>query len=283
MERKKITPQDLLIMKQEGKKTSNIVCYDYIMGALVDQAGIDTILVGDSAAMVMMGQTNTMAVTMDEMIYHCKGVMRSVNYCLVVGDLPFLSYQPSIRDAVYNAGRFMKEAGVDAVKIEGGREFAPTLKAIVDAGIPCAGHIGLTPQSMAKLGGYKVQGTDAATARKLIDDALALEDAGAFVLDMECVPDRISEIITKKLSIPVYGIGCGPYTDGQFLNIYDMLGAFDRFTPKFVKKYGNMSQDVLQKLKEYIQDIEEGRFPDAEEHSFHIKDEVLNIILEDKT
>ena len=283
MERKKITPQDLLNMKQEGKKTSNIVCYDYIMGALVDQAGIHTILVGDSAAMVMMGQTNTLAVTMDEMIYHCKGVMRSVNNCLVVGDLPFLSYQLSVRDAVYNAGRFMKEAGVDAVKIEGGREFAPTLKAIVNAGIPCAGHIGLTPQSLAKLGGYKVQGTDAATARKLIDDALALEDAGAFVLDMECVPDRISEIITKKLSIPVYGIGCGPYTDGQFLNIYDMLGAFDRFTPKFVKKYGNMSQDVLQKLKEYIKDIEENRFPDGEEHSFHIKDEVLDIISEDKS
>ncbi len=277
MERKKVTIQDLYLEKQKGVKTTNVVCYDYIMASLVDQAGFDTILIGDSAAMVMMGETNTMAVSMEEMIYHCKGVMRAVKHTFVVGDLPFLSFQPSVRDAVYNAGLFMKYGGVDAVKIEGGQEVAPTLKAIVDAGIPCGGSIGLTPQSLSKLGGYKVQGTDAATARRLIDDALALEAAGAFVLYMECVPDRLSEIITKKLSIPVYGIGCGPYTDGQFLNVYDMTGLFERFTPKFVKKYGNLAQDVLKIFQQYKEEVERGAFPDSD-HSFHIQDEVLKAI-----
>jgi 3-methyl-2-oxobutanoate hydroxymethyltransferase len=277
MERKKVTIQDLYLKKQQGIKTTNVVCYDYIMASLVDQAGFDTILIGDSAAMVMMGETNTMAVSMEEMIYHCKGVMRAVKSTFVVGDLPFLSFQPSIRDAVYNAGLFMKYGGVDAVKIEGGKEVVPTLKAIVDAGIPCGGSIGLTPQSLSKLGGYKVQGTDAATARKLIDDALALEAAGAFVLYMECVPDRLSEIITKKLSIPVYGIGCGLYTDGQFLNVYDLIGLFERFIPKFVKKYGNVAQDVLKMFQQYKEEVEQGLFPDSD-HSFHIQDEVLGAI-----
>ena len=277
MEQKKVTIQDLYLKKQQGVKTTNIVCYDYIMASLVDQAGFDTILIGDSAAMVMMGETNTMAVSMEEMIYHCKGVMRAVKHTFVVGDLPFLSFQTSIRDAVYNAGLFMKYGGVDAVKIEGGQEVAPTVKAIVDAGIPCVGSIGLTPQSLSKLGGYRVQGTDEATARRLIEDALALEAAGAFVLDMECVPDRLSEIITKKLSIPVYGIGCGPCTDGQFLNVYDLVGLFERFTPKFVKKYGNVAQDVLKMLQQYKEEVGQGIFPDSD-HSFHIQDEVLKAI-----
>jgi 3-methyl-2-oxobutanoate hydroxymethyltransferase len=280
MERKKVTPQDLLLKKQQGEKTIHIVCYDYIMASLVDKAGIDTILVGDSAAMVMMGETNTLAVSMDEMIYHCKGVTRAVKYSLVVGDLPFLSYQTGIRDAIYNAGLFMKYGGVDAVKMEGGQEFAATVKAMVDAGIPVAGSIGLMPQSMAKVGGYKVQGGDAATARKLIDDAMALEAAGAFILDMECVPDRLTKIIREKLTIPVYGIGCGPYTDGQFLNIYDLVGLFERFTPKFVKKYGTLSQDILKMLEQYKEEVERGLFPGAE-HTFHMKDEVLKTILDD--
>ena len=277
MERKKVTIQDLYQKKQQGVKTTNVVCYDYIMASLVDQAGFDTILIGDSAAMVMMGETNTMAVTMEEMIYHCKGVMRAVKSTFVVGDLPFLSFQPSIRDAVYSAGLFMKLGGVDAVKIEGGQEVVPTLKAIVDAGIPCGGSIGLTPQSLSKLGGYKVQGTDAATARRIIDDALALEAAGAFAMYLECVPDRLSEIITKKLSIPTFGIGCGPYTDGQFLNVYDMTGLFERFVPKFVKKYGNVAQDVLKMFRQYKEEVEQGLFPDSD-HSFHIQDEVLKAI-----
>ncbi len=277
MERKKMTIQDLYFKKQQGVKTTNVVCYDYIMASMVDQAGFDTILIGDSAAMVMMGETNTLAVTMDEMIYHCKGVMRAVKYSFVVGDLPFLSYQTGIRDAVYNAGLFMKYGGVDGVKMEGGQEIAPTVKAVVEAGIPCGGSIGLTPQSLSKLGGYKVQGTDAATARRLIDDALALEAAGAFALYLECVPDRLSEIISKKLSIPTFVIGCGPDTDGQFLNVYDLTGLFERFTPKFVKKYGNLAQDVLKMFQQYKEEVEKGAFPDSD-HSFHIQDEVLKAI-----
>lgn len=279
MERKKVTPQDLLLKKQQGKKTANLACYDYTMALLADQAGIDTILVGDSLGMVMMGMPNTLAVTMDEMIYHCKGVMRAVKYSLVIGDLPFLSYQTSIRDAIYNAGLLMKHGGVDAVKLEGGQEFAPTVKAIVDAGIPCVGHIGLTPQSVSKLGGYKVQGTDTPTARKLIDDAMTLESAGAFSLVLECVPDRLAEIIAKKLAIPV--IGSGPNADGQAMNIYDMCGLFDRFTPKFVKKYGALSKDILKILQQFKEEVEQGLYP-GPEHCFHIRDEVLKTVLENK-
>jgi 3-methyl-2-oxobutanoate hydroxymethyltransferase len=282
VERKKITIPMLFEKKQQGVKTTNIVCYDYIMGSLVDQAGIDTILVGDSAEMVMMGRPNTLSVSVEEMIYHCKGVTRAVKSTFVVGDMPFLSFQTGIRDAVYNAGLFMKHADVDAVKIEGGREVVRIIKAISNAGIPVAGHIGLTPQSIAKLGGYKVQGTDATTARKLIDDALALEAAGAFCLDLECVPNRLAEVISKKLTIPVYGIGCGPNCDGQFLNIYDLVGMFDRFTPKFVKKYGHLSQEIVKMLKLFMEDVHGGIFP-GEEHCFHIKEEILAEALKEKT
>ncbi|MCX5824508.1 MAG: 3-methyl-2-oxobutanoate hydroxymethyltransferase [Deltaproteobacteria bacterium] len=278
MERKKITPQDILAKKQQGKKIVRIVCYDYPMALLADQAEVDSILVGDSVGMVMMGMTNTLPVTMEEMIYHCRAVMRAVKYALVIGDLPFLSYQTSIRDAIYNAGLLMKEGGVDAIKLEGGKEFAPMVKAIVDAGIPVVGHIGLTPQTISKLGGYKVQGTDVAAARKLIEDALALESAGIFMLTMECVPDRLAEFICKKLAIPATGIGSGLFTDGQTLNLYDLLGLFERFTPKFVKKYANLSGDILEALKKYKEDVEQGIFPGAE-HSFHIKDDVLESVL----
>ncbi|HSR13646.1 MAG TPA: 3-methyl-2-oxobutanoate hydroxymethyltransferase [Thermodesulfobacteriota bacterium] len=251
MERKKITPQDLQARKDQGKKITRVIAYDYPMALLADKAEIDMILVGDSLAMVTMGIKDTLPVTMNEMIHHCKAVTRAVKYAMVIGDLPFLSYQPSVRDAIYNAGRLMKEGGVDAVKLEGGKEFAGTVKAIVDAGIPVVGHIGLTPQMVAKLGGFKVQGADISSARK---------------------------IITQKLKIPVVGIGSGPYTDGQALNMYDLLGLFDRFTPKFVKKYANLSQDILKALQEYKKEVEEGTFP-AEEHRYHIKDEVLQEIL----
>ncbi|MCJ7594394.1 MAG: 3-methyl-2-oxobutanoate hydroxymethyltransferase [Desulfobacterales bacterium] len=281
MERKKITIPMLYEKKQQGVKTTNIVCYDYIMGSLVDQAGIDTILVGDSAEMVMMGNPNTLAVSVDEMIYHCKGVMRAVKYAFVVGDMPFLSYQTGTRDAIYNAGLFMKHAGVDAVKLEGGREVAPIIKAISDTGIPVAGDIGLSQESLAKLEGNKVQGNDAAAARKLIDDALALEAAGAFCLDLKFVSDRLAELIAKKLKIPVYGFACGVNTDGQFLNIYDLVGMFDRVAPKFVKKYGNLSQEVVKMLKLFMEDVHQGAFP-GEEHSYHIKEELLKEVLKDK-
>jgi 3-methyl-2-oxobutanoate hydroxymethyltransferase len=282
MERKKVTPQDLLAKKQEGKKIIRVICYDYPMAFLADRAEVDIILVGDSVGMVTLGMKDTILVTMEEMLHHCKAVTRAVKSALVIGDLPFLSYQTGIRDAIYNAGLLMKWGGVDAVKLEGGVEFAPTVKAIVDAGIPVAGHIGLTPQMMAKLGGYKVQGNDITTARKVIEDAKALEAAGAFMISsLECVPDRLAQIITKKLSIPVVGIGSGPYTDGQALTMYDILGLFERFTPKFVKKFANLSENILQAMKEYKKEVEEGTFPDGE-HSYHIKDEILNEILENK-
>jgi 3-methyl-2-oxobutanoate hydroxymethyltransferase len=274
MERSKVTPQYLLAKKQQGQKIVRITCYDYPMALLSERAGVDSILVGDSLNMVICGQSNTMSVTMEEMIYHSKAVMRAVQYALVIADLPFLSYQASIRDAVYNAGCLLKYGGVDAVKLEGGKEFAATVKAIVDAGIPVVGHIGLTPQSLSKLGGYKVQGTDIGTARKLVEDARALEEAGVFMLTLECVPDRLAEFICKELTIPATGIGSGPYTDGQSLNMYDLLGIFEKFTPKFVKKYANLSQDISQALQKYKEEVEQGIYP-GPEHSYHMQDEVL--------
>ena len=280
MERKKVTPQDLLAKKQQGRKIVRVVCYDYPMALLADRAEVDSILVGDSVGMVVGGMASTVPVTMEEMIYHCRIVMRAVKYALVIGDLPFLSYQTDIRDAIYNAGLLMKSGGVDAVKLEGGKEFAPTVKAIVDAGIPVVGHIGLTPQTVSKLGGFKVQGTDTTAARKLVEDAQALESAGIFMLTLECVPDRLGEFISKKLKIPVTGIGSGPYTDGQTLNLYDLVGLFEKFTPKFVKKYANLSQEILKALQNYKDEVEKGVFP-GPEHSFHMKDEVLKEVTED--
>jgi 3-methyl-2-oxobutanoate hydroxymethyltransferase len=281
MERKKVTPQDLLAKKQQGRKIVRVVCYDYPMALLADRAEVDSILVGDSVGMVVGGMASTVPVTMEEMIYHCRIVMRAVKYALVIGDLPFLSYQTDIRDAIYNAGLLMKSGGVDAVKLEGGKEFAPTVKAIVDAGIPVVGHIGLTPQTVSKLGGFKVQGTDATAARKLVEDALSLESAGIFMLTLECVPDRLGEFISKKLKIPVTGIGSGPYTDGQTLNLYDLVGLFEKFTPKFVKKYANLSQEILKALQDYKDEVEKGVFP-GPEHSFHMKDEVFKEVLDEK-
>jgi len=280
MERKKVTPQDLLAKKQQGRKIVRVVCYDYPMALLADRAEVDSILVGDSVGMVVGGMASTVPVTMEEMIYHCRIVMRAVKYALVIGDLPFLSYQTDKRDAIYNAGLLMKSGGVDAVKLEGGKEFAPTVKAIVEAGIPVVGHIGLTPQTVSKLGGFKVQGTDTAAARKLVEDALSLESAGIFMLTLECVPDRLGEFISKKLKIPVTGIGSGPYTDGQTLNLYDLVGLFEKFTPKFVKKYANLSQEILKALQNYKEDVEKGLFPGSE-HSFHMKDEVLKEVIGD--
>ncbi|NQT05607.1 MAG: 3-methyl-2-oxobutanoate hydroxymethyltransferase [Dehalococcoidia bacterium] len=281
MERKKITPQDLLIKKEQGQKIVRVVCYDYPMALLADRAGVDSILVGDSVGMVVLGETSTVPITMEQMVHHCKAVMRAVKYALVIGDLPFLSYQTCIPDAIYNAGVLMKYGGVDAVKLEGGEEFAPTVEAIVKAGIPVVGHIGLTPQTISKLGGYKVQGTDIATARKLVKDAKALEAAGAFMLTLECVPDRVAELICKALTIPATGIGAGPYTDGQSLNVYDLLGIFERFTPKFVKKYANLSETILQALQQYKAEVEQGVFP-GPEHTYHIEKKILDEVLEGK-
>jgi len=278
VERKKVTPRDFIAKKQRGEKIVRVVCYDYPMALLADRAGVDGILVGDSVGMVVLGMQNTIPVTMEEMIHHCKAVSRAVKYALVIGDLPFLSYQPGIRDAVYNAGLLLKEGGVDAVKLEGGEEFAPTIQAIVRSGIPVMGHIGITPQSISMLGGYKVQGTDVASARKLIADAKALEAAGAFMLTLEGAPDRLAEIICKELTIPVNTIGGGPNTDGQTINMYDILGLFEKFTPKYVKKYANLAEVIVQALQQYKKEVETGVFP-GPEHTYHMKDEVLQEIL----
>ena len=280
MERKKITPHELREKKKRGEKIVRVVCYDYPMALLADRAGVDGILVGDSVGMVQLGMNGTIPVTMEEMIHHCKAVMRAVKYALVIGDLPFGSYETGLGDAIRSACRLVKEGGVDAVKLEGGKGFAPTVKAIVDIGIPVVGHIGLTPQSAAMMGGYKAQGKDAATARKLLEDAEALEEAGAFMLTVECVPYRLGKVMAERLSIPVTGVGAGPYVDGQTINVYDILGLFDRFAPKHAKKYMNMAAEVLQVMETYKQEVREGLFP-REAHSFTISDEDLEAALRD--
>ncbi|MFW6149965.1 MAG: 3-methyl-2-oxobutanoate hydroxymethyltransferase [Chloroflexota bacterium] len=274
MERKKVTAANLQAKKEQGDKIVRIVCYDYPMAVLADRAGVDAILVGDSVGMVQLGMNSTVPVTMEEMIHHCKAVMRGVDYALVIGDLPFMSYQSGERDAVINAGRLLKEGWVDAVKLEGGREMAPIVEAIAGAGILVMGHIGLTPQTASQLGGFKVQGKDASTASKLLDDAKALEEAGAFMLSLECVPDRLAEAITQELRIPVTGIGAGPYTDGQSILLYDLIGLYPRFTPKFVKKYANLSDQVVQALQQFSQEVKNGSFP-GPEHSYKMEDAAL--------
>lgn len=276
-ERKKMTPADLLAKKQRARKIVRITCYDYPMALLADRAGVDAILVGDSCGMVIAGLTSTVQVTMEQMIYHCQAVSRAVQHAMVIGDLPFLSYQADIRDAVYNAGRLIKDGGADVVKLEGGQDFAPTIRAIVKAGIPVVGHIGITPQSAAMSGGFRVQGTDVETARRLIQDAKALEAAGAFMLTLEGAPDRVAEFICKELAIPVTTMGGGPNTDGQTINMYDILGLFDRFTPKFVKKYADLAGEILEALQQYKREVETGVYP-GPEHTYHVDDDVMRRI-----
>lgn len=274
MDRKKVTPQELKEKKKRKEKIVRVVCYDYPMALLADHAGVDAILVGDSLGMVQLGMKSTVPVTMDEMIHHCKAVMRAVQYALVIGDLPFGSYESSVADAIRSAGRLMKEGQVDAVKLEGGKQVAKTIKAIVDAGIPVVGHIGLTPQSASMLGGYKAQGKDLATARKLLEDANALEEAGAFMLTVECVPHQLAKVMADRLSIPVTGVGAGPYVDGQTINLYDILGLFDRFTPKHSKRYVNLAAEISRVIERYSQEVKEGIFP-TEAHSFTIDEDNL--------
>ena len=274
MERKKITIPDLGAKKLGGKPITMLTAYDYPMARLVDDAGIDMILVGDSLGMVVLGYDSTVPVTMDEMIHHSKAVRRGTKYAFLVGDMPFGSYQVSKEEAVRNAMRFMKEAGCDAIKLEGGDESVDSTIAIVNAGIPVLGHLGLTPQTISKLGGFKVQGKTAEGARHLIDQALRLERAGCFALVLECVPDKVAKIVTEKLSIPTIGIGAGRYCDGQVLVLNDMVGLFDRFVPKFVKQYVKLSHSIAEGLKKYKDEVEKGAYP-GEEHSFTIKDEEL--------
>ncbi len=272
MERKKVTIADLMDKKEQGRKITMLTAYDYPTAQMVDQADIDTILVGDSLGMVVLGYTSTVPVTMEEMIHHTKAVMRGANYAFVIGDMPFMSYQTGIEVAIENAGRFIKEGGCDAVKLEGGSEVAHVVKAIVIAGIPVCAHIGLTPQTATQLSGFKVQGKDAESAGNLIKSAKDLEKAGAFMVVMECIPDIPASRITRELSIPTIGIGAGKDCDGQVLVYHDTVGLFERFTPKFVKQYIKLGPMIIDALKEYKKEVEDGIFP-GEEHTFKMSKE----------
>lgn len=273
MERKKFTLEDFRKKKFSGEKITMLTAYDYPMARLVDEAGIDTVLVGDSLGMVVLGYENTLPVTMDDMIHHSKAARRGIKYAYLIGDMPYKSYDDPAK-AVKNAGRFVEEAGCDAVKLEGGRESLEAAEAIIKSGIPVLGHLGLTPQSIEKLGGYKVQGKTAEAAKIIIDDAKKLEDAGCFALVLECVPAAIAKIITNKLKIPTIGIGAGPDCDGQVLVTNDMVGLFDRFLPKFAKQYVKLWDKILEAVKLYKKEVEDKKFPTAE-HSFIIKEEEL--------
>ncbi|GBE06138.1 MAG TPA: 3-methyl-2-oxobutanoate hydroxymethyltransferase [Nitrospirae bacterium] len=261
------TIHDFLKKKKDRKKITMLTAYDYPFARIVDEAGVDAILVGDSLGMVVQGLENTLPVTMDEMIYHTKMVTRAVKSAMVIGDMPFMSYQASVEDAVRNAGRFLKEAGAAAVKMEGGSEIAEHIRAMTRSEIPVMAHIGLTPQSIHRMGGYKVQGKTEEAAKKLIKEAHVVEDAGAFSLLLEAIPQDLAKKITKELAIPTIGIGAGPYCDGQVLVLHDVIGLFERFVPKFVKKYANLKDDALKAVKAYKQEVEKGKFP-SQEQSF---------------
>jgi 3-methyl-2-oxobutanoate hydroxymethyltransferase len=263
----KVTINDFLKKKQEGQKITMLTAYDYPFAQIVDEAGIDAILVGDSLAMVVQGLDNTLPVTMDEMAYHTKMVSRAAKRAMIIADMPYLSYQISVEDAVRNAGRFIKEAGAHAVKIEGGREVSEKVEAMTKAEIPVMAHIGLTPQAIHRMGGYKVQGRTEEAAKTLMEDAKILQDAGAFSLLLEAIPAGLAAQITKDLTIPTIGIGAGPHCDGQVLVIHDVLGLFERFVPKFVKRYANLKEDALEAIKQYKEEVEKGLFP-GKEHSF---------------
>ncbi len=279
MDARKNTIRDLISLKGKRKLTM-LTAYDYPFASLVDRSGIDMILVGDSLANVVLGLDSTNQVGMDQMLHHAKAVTRAVKKALVIGDMPFESYQLNPQDAVKNAAKFIREAGCDAVKVEWFDECLKVCAGIVKEDIPVMGHIGLTPQTADKLGGFKVQGKEADAARRLINEAVALEDVGCFSLVLECVPDKLAEIITAKLKIPTIGIGAGPYCDGQVLVIHDMLGLFDRYKPKFVKQYADISAAILKALADYKDDVIGMRFP-AKENSFAIKEEELQKIKKD--
>ena len=273
MKIKKITVSDILSMKGKQKITM-LTAYDFPLASLIDQAGIDMILVGDSVANVVLGLDSTTQVGMTEMIHHAKAVVRAVKSALVIGDMPYESYQINPDESVKNARRFIQEAGCDAVKLEWFDKCLEVTQAIIEAGIPVMGHIGLTPQTADKLGGFKVQGKDAQAAGKLIQQAQDLERLGCFSIVLECVPDKIAQIVTDKLKIPTIGIGAGLGCDGQVLVTHDLLGLFERFKPKFVKQYINLSSQIRQAIKDYKDEVIQGEFP-TQEHSFRIKEEEL--------
>lgn len=260
--------------KEKGEKLTMLTAYDYSTAKLIDGAGIDAILVGDSLGNVILGYEDTLSVTVDDMIHHGAAVSRGTREALVVIDMPFMSYQTSVYDAVVNAGRLMKEGRAGAVKLEGGKEVCPQIKAITDAGIPVMAHLGLTPQSINAFGGFKVQGKTEAAAKKLIEDALAVQEAGAFALTLECVPDKLARLITNKLDIPTIGIGAGNGCDGQVLVYADMLGMFSDFTPKFVRRFAETGQVMTDAFKAYIAAVKDGSYPE-EKHTYKIDDDVI--------
>ncbi len=270
----KTTVADFAKMKARGEKISMVTAYDYSTAKLVDQAGINSILVGDSLGNVMLGYPDTISVTMEDMIHHSGAVMRGVENALVICDMPFMSYQTSVYDAVVNAGRLLKEGRANAVKLEGGKDFCEHIKAIVKASIPVCGHIGMTPQSVNAFGGFKVQGRNLADAQKLVDDALALEEAGVFAIVLECVPRALAEYISTIVSVPTIGIGAGDGCDGQVLVYHDMLSIYSDFSPKFVKKYADVGNTVIEALKEFDKEVKQGEFP-AEIHSYTIDENVM--------
>jgi len=263
--RPKVTTLTFRQKKERGEPISMLTGYDYPTALALDQAGVDAILVGDSLGMVVLGYENTLPVTMEEMLHHSRAVARGAKSALLVGDLPFMSYQVSIEEAVRNAGRFLQNGGMDAVKLEGGREREATVRAIVGAGIPVIGHLGLTPQSVHQLGGFRAQGKTALAAQRLLEDALLLEEAGCFSLVLESVPAQLATYISGQLSIPTIGIGAGAGCDGQVLVTHDLLGLFERFTPKFVKKYANLNAEMKKAFAEYIAEVQTSQFPAAEQ------------------
>ena len=274
MSDKKVTVLDVKQAKKDGRKLVMVTAYDYPFGLMADEAGVDIVLIGDSLGMVVMGLEGTVEVTMEHMIHHIRAVVRGCKGPLVVGDMPFMSYNTSIREAIINAGRLMKEGGCDVVKLEGGIDFASTVEAIVKAGIPVQGHIGLTPQTASALGGFKMQGKDAKAAMRIIDDAKALEDAGVFSMILEAVPAPLGKLVAEAVSVPVIGIGAGVDVDGQVLVTHDMIGLFDKFVPKFVKQYTKIRPTIINALKAYKDEVVEASFP-GPEHSFKISDKAL--------
>lgn len=263
----RMTIKDVLEKKQKGEKITMLTAYDYPTALAEDEEGIDCILVGDSLGMAVLGYDSTLPVTMEVMLHHTKAVVRGTRRALVIGDMPFMSYQPSVEEAVRNAGRFLQEAEAQAVKLEGGREMVETVRRIVQAGIPVMAHIGLTPQSIHQLGGFKVQGRNERAAARLKEDALILEEAGAFSIVLECIPKGLAQEITASLTIPTIGIGAGVHCDGQVLVIHDMLGMFDRFVPKHVIVYAHLLDEYRRAIKQYCTEVKEGTFPD-DAHSF---------------
>lgn len=277
----KVTLHHLQAMKERGEPIAMLTAYDYPTALLLDQSGIDVVLVGDSLGMVVHGFETTLPVTMDMMVLHCQAVRRGVKSAFLIGDMPFMSYQISIEEAKRNAARLVAEGGVDAVKLEGGQPVVETVRALVETGIAVQGHIGLTPQSVSQLGGFKVQGRTIEAAHRLLDDARALEAAGVFSMVLEAIPARLAERITRSIRVPTFGIGAGAGCSGQVVVTHDMLGLFDRFTPKFVKPYTNLSQAMRGAFESYRQEVKAGTFP-GEEHTFNIPEDVWQAIEQDQ-